>query len=95
MNFKPRTGSIVSYSVQAPWLALRNDSLIAVAETPANKPHIKAPRELPKSHLYELEQFLVNYSRVQGREFRLIGRGGPQPAERLLNAAMRAYQKRT
>jgi inorganic pyrophosphatase len=72
---------------------LRNDRLIAVAETPVNKPVIKHLNEVPKTMLDELEQFFVNYNRVHGREFKPIGRRGPQAARRLLKAGMRAYRR--
>jgi hypothetical protein len=35
----------------------------------------------------------VNYNRIQGREFKPIGRRGLQAAERLLKAGMRAYRQ--
>jgi len=72
---------------------LRNDRLIAVAETPVNKPLIQHLNEVPKIVVGELEQFFVNYNRIHGRVFKPIGRRGPQAAERLLKAAMRAYQQ--
>lgn len=72
---------------------LRNDRLIAVAETPVNKPVIKHLNEVPKVALDELEQFFINYNRIHGRVFKPIGRRGPQAAQRLLKAGMRAYRK--
>lgn len=73
---------------------LRNDRLIAVAETPVNKPVIKHLNAVHKVVLDELEQFFVNYNRMHGREFKRIGRRGPQAAERLLKAGMRAYRQK-
>ena len=73
---------------------LRNDRLIAVAETPVNKPVIERINEIPKAVLNELEQFFINYNRIHGREFKLLGRRGPQSANRLLQAGMRAYRQR-
>ncbi|HEX2492805.1 MAG TPA: inorganic diphosphatase [Steroidobacter sp.] len=72
---------------------LRNDRLIAVAETPVNKPVIKHVNEVPKVVLDELEQFFINYNRIHGREFKPIGRRGSQAAERLLRTGMRAYRQ--
>jgi inorganic pyrophosphatase len=71
---------------------LRNDRLIAVAETPVNKPVITHLNEISTAALDELEQFFVNYNRVHGREFKLIGRRGPQAAKRLLKIGMRAFR---
>lgn len=73
---------------------LRNDRLIAVMETPVNKPIIKELKAVPKATLDELEQFFIQYNRVHGRVFKPIGRRGPQAAERLLNAGMRAYRQK-
>ncbi len=72
---------------------LRNDRLIAVAETPVNKPVIEHLDEVPKVFLDELEQFFINYNRIHGREFKPSGRRGPQAAGRLLKAGMRAYRQ--
>ena len=72
---------------------LRNDRLIAVAETPVNKPVIKHLNDVAKVVLNELEQFFINYNHIHGREFKPIGRRGPQAAERLLKAGMRAYRQ--
>jgi inorganic pyrophosphatase len=73
---------------------LRNDRLIAVAETPVNKPVIRHLNEMPKVALDELEQFFVNYNHVHGRTFNPIGRRGPQAARRLLKAGMRAFRQK-
>jgi inorganic pyrophosphatase len=77
-----------------PHATIRNDRLIAVAETAVNKSEITALDDLPSSLLDELEQFFVNYNRLQGRELRLIARRGPGEAQRLLDAGIRAFENR-
>jgi inorganic pyrophosphatase len=73
--------------------SIRNDRLIGVAVTPVNKPVIARLDDVPEVALLELEQFFVNYNRIQGREFKLTGRGGPRAAERLLKAGEQAYRR--
>jgi inorganic pyrophosphatase len=74
---------------------IRNDRLIAVAETAVNKSEITTLDELPNSLLDELEQFFVNYNRLQGRALSLIARRGPSEAQRLLEAGIRAFESRS
>jgi Inorganic pyrophosphatase len=74
--------------------SVRNDRLIAVAETPVNKPFIKHLDDVAVSVLNELEQFFINYNHIQGRKFMPLARRGPEAAQRLLKEAMHAYQSR-
>lgn len=73
---------------------IRNDRLIAVAETPVNKPEARQLRDLPKGSMAELEQFFVGYNRAHGRQFEPLARRGPRYAEQLLRAAMRLHEQR-
>jgi inorganic pyrophosphatase len=72
---------------------VRNDRLIAVVETPVNKPVINDLHEVPSAALAELEQFFSNYNRAQGRAFKVLGRGGPATAKSLLEDGMRVYRE--
>ena len=72
---------------------LRNDRLLAVVQTPVNSPTVRQLRDLPKIMVDELEQFFVNYNRAQGRQFRPIGRRGPQAAQKLLDAGIRQFDR--
>jgi inorganic pyrophosphatase len=69
---------------------IRNDRLIAVIETPVNKPVTRDLQGLPKAQLGEIEQFFRSYNEAQGRRFVVTGRGGPKVAERMLSRAMQA-----
>lgn len=73
---------------------IRNDRLIAVPETPVNKPHARELRDLPQGFVDQLEQFFVGYNRAHGRQFRPLARRGSRSAEHLVNAAMRLYDQR-
>jgi inorganic pyrophosphatase len=70
---------------------IRNDRLIAMAETPVNQPDIDSIEELGEDQLEEIEDFFVAYNRAHGREFKPTGRLGPAAAEKQLTKAMRAF----
>ena len=70
---------------------IRNDRLIAVAETPVNQPEIQGIDELGDDQLEEIEDFFIAYNHAHGREFKPTGRLGPEDADKLLEKAMRAY----
>jgi inorganic pyrophosphatase len=72
----------------------RNDRLLAVAEASHRYQDIKSHRDLPGRFLEELEEFFVNYHRLQGREYRLLGCKDADEAARLIKAARRAEAKK-
>jgi inorganic pyrophosphatase len=72
---------------------IRNDRLIAVAETPVNKPAIRNLDKVSAATLNELEQFFINYNHVHGREFRPISRGDSLAAQRVVDAGIQKYQQ--
>jgi inorganic pyrophosphatase len=73
--------------------SIRNDRLIAVPETPVNHPAVRDLRQLDHNRVGEIEQFFVSYNRAQGREFSPGQRLGQKEAYRLIDAAIRDYQK--
>ena len=72
---------------------IRNDRLLAVAQTPVNRPAVRQLRQLPKITLDELEQFFVNYNRAHGRQFKPLGRRGPRAAKRLLDVSVHHFEQ--
>lgn len=72
---------------------IQNDRLIAVAETPVNRPAIHRIDEFGNDRLSEIEQFFVSYNRIHNRVFTPTGRLGPKAAETLLRKAMHAFTK--
>ena len=68
----------------------RNDRLLAVAETNHLYANIRRWQDLPRTFLKELEEFFVNYHRLQGKEYRLLGCEGSVKAEHLIKQARRA-----
>lgn len=68
---------------------VRNDRLIAVVETPYNPPPFRSLDELSPQLLAEVEHFFISYNHIEGREFRPLGRHGPEKAQAMIAAAMR------
>jgi inorganic pyrophosphatase len=72
---------------------VRNDRLLGVVETPYNQPEVRSLGELPAGRLDEIEHFFISYNRAEGRQFRPLGRQGPEEAERLVEEAMRRFEE--
>lgn len=73
---------------------IRNDRLVAVPETPVNKPEERQLGDLTRGSIAQLEQFFVGYNRAHGRQFKPLARRGPRYAERLLRAAILLHDQR-
>lgn len=65
----------------------RNDRIIAVATVNHAYASITELRQLPPQLLVELEGFFVNYSRLEGREYRVLGRHGARRAHAAIRRA--------
>ena len=65
----------------------RNDRIVAVAETARVYEHLKELKDVPKQAFREIEEFFVNYHRLQGKKFKLLGCRGPRAAEKLIKTA--------
>jgi len=70
---------------------IRNDRLVAVVETRYNHPLYESIDQINQQVLDEVEHFFVAYNRVEGREFKPVGRRGPKHARDLL---MQASERR-
>jgi inorganic pyrophosphatase len=69
---------------------IRNDRLVAVADANHMYAMVRKLTDLPKQFLRELEDFFVNYHRLQGKEYKLLGCKGIAEAETLINKAKKA-----
>jgi inorganic pyrophosphatase len=69
---------------------IRNDRLVAIAEANHMYANIKRLKDLPKKTLRELEDFFVNYHRLEGKEYKLLGCKGKNAAMSLIQKARRA-----
>lgn len=68
---------------------VRNDRLVAVAETAHIYGNLQRLKDLPKQSLKEIEEFFVNYHRLQGKRYKLLGCKGRNAAMRLIAKARR------
>lgn len=68
----------------------RNDRLLAVAQAGQLYANVQSWEDLPKRFINELEQFFVNYHRLEGKEYKLLGCKDAQKAARLIDEARHA-----
>jgi inorganic pyrophosphatase len=68
----------------------RNDRLVAIAEANHMYANIKKLRDLPNQFLRELQDFFVNYHKLEGKEYRLLGCRGTAAASTLIKKAQKA-----
>ncbi|MCU1381420.1 MAG: Inorganic pyrophosphatase [Acidobacteria bacterium] len=69
---------------------VRNDRLIAAAVKSPSHGHLRALSDVAGSVLEEIEHFFSAYNAYEERPFKILGRGGPAAAARLLAAARTA-----
>jgi inorganic pyrophosphatase len=62
----------------------RNDRLIAVAAVSRQHRDVRDLSDLGDNLVNEIEHFFVSYNAVKGKEFKPLGRFGPDRAERLI-----------
>ena len=72
-----------------PQETVRNDRLVAVAETAHMYADLKNLKDLPAQSLTEIQEFFVNYHRLQGKRYKLLGCKGEKTAMKLIDAAKR------
>ena len=68
----------------------RNDRLLAVAEANHFYADINTLRDLPEKWLKELQEFFVNYHKLEGKEYRLLGCKDISQAKRLIKLGQKA-----
>jgi inorganic pyrophosphatase len=71
----------------------RNDRLIGVAAESRLLRHIRALGSLSPDLLEEIEHFFVSYNQIKGKEFKPLGRSGPQKALKLVEEGMKLYRQ--
>jgi inorganic pyrophosphatase len=65
----------------------RNDRLVAVAETAHMWANTKSIKDLPKKAVTEIEEFFVNYHKLQGKKYKLLAIKGEKTALDLIAKA--------
>jgi inorganic pyrophosphatase len=69
---------------------IRNDRLVAIAEANHMYANIRKLKDLPDQFLRELQEFFVNYHRLEGKEYKLLGCKGSDAAMTLIKKAQKA-----
>jgi inorganic pyrophosphatase len=72
---------------------VRNDRLLAVATHAHTHEHVHALADLRPRLLDEIEGFFAHYNRLRGKDFRPVGRGGPERARALLEQGVARYRE--
>ena len=60
----------------------RNDRIVAVEDDNHSYAYVKHIRDLGKEFVKELEEFFVNYHRLSGKQYRILGIRGPREAKK-------------
>jgi inorganic pyrophosphatase len=66
--------------------AERNDRIVAVEQDAHSWEEIKTLDDLGKQFCKELEEFFVNYHKLSGKKYRVLGVKGPAQARKLVKA---------
>ena len=66
---------------------IRNDRIVAIADANHMYAGIKTLEDLPSRFLNELEEFFVNYHRLEGQRYKLLGCHSARTAQRLIKKA--------
>ena len=68
----------------------RNDRLIAVANENRTYSDLKTVGDMNEILLRDIGEFFVNYHRLRGSKFKVLGIRGPKQAQRLLKKSLKA-----
>ena len=68
---------------------VRNDRIIAVEKDARSWADIKTIGDLGKQFVRELEEFFVDYHKLSGEQYRVLGLKGPAQARKLVKSGMR------
>jgi inorganic pyrophosphatase len=69
---------------------IRNDRLVAIAEANHSYTNVKRLKDLPRHFVKELEVFFVDYHRLEGKVYKLLGCRGIAAAQTLIKQAQKA-----
>ena len=73
----------------------RNDRLIAVAADSRNHSHVRFLGDLNGNLVHEIERFFIAYNETKGKRFKVLGRFGPDRAEKLIAGGKKEFVANT
>lgn len=79
-------GVIEGEQIAAKKTGIRNDRIMAVERSAHSWADIKTVDDLGKQFMRELEEFFVNYHRLSGKKYRILGVSGPAQARKLVKS---------
>lgn len=71
----------------------RNDRLVAVAAESRLHNNVRSLEDLGPNLLEEIEHFFISYNQIKGKEFRPLGRFGPQRALKLVEEGLKQFRR--
>ena len=66
---------------------IRNDRLLAVTEANHLYEDVRGLKDLPAHFIHELEEFFVNYHKLEGKQYKLLGCKDAATAQRMIQKA--------
>jgi inorganic pyrophosphatase len=69
---------------------IRNDRLVAIAEANHSYTNVKRLKDLPRHFVKELEVFFVDYHKLEGKTYKLLGCKGIAAAQTLIKQAQKS-----
>jgi inorganic pyrophosphatase len=73
---------------------VRNDRIVAIEKENHSFADLHHFKDLGKTFLEELENFFVNYHKLNGEEYKILGTKGPAKAMKRVKDGMRAFKKK-
>ena len=64
---------------------IRNDRFLAVPKCSSIFQEVEKMEDLPKQIIDELEEFFVDYNKLEGKKFKVLGKIGIKEVERLIS----------
>jgi inorganic pyrophosphatase len=71
----------------------RNDRIIAIEQDNHSYASVKHVDDLGKEFARELEDFFVNYHKLTGKKYKILGLKGPKAAQRCVREGMKAARR--
>ncbi len=71
----------------------RNDRLIGVAADARLHTRVRTLASIGTTLLEEIEHFFVSYNQIKGKEFKPLGRFGPERARALVEEGMKRFRQ--
>jgi len=73
----------------------RNDRLIAIAANSHNHKELKSLEQISDNLIEEIEHYFVSYNQIRGKQFKPIGRYGPERANELVEDGIKLYRRKS